>query len=190
MELSINMPDSGWSGLEGTPTSIDAFFRLPSLSRPSLSNDEPSMSPSEPSSVSTPSLSFHLCLQSHTPIFRLFLGPFLPQTVTESSATTIQAAQAMQVDSVDPVGQAGQAVSDTTPIDPSLMQLCRFAEINPGIMHRISSSPALADVTQLGEFLVDKEVATQVVDDWKREELFWKTASSVYPPCVFHFHRC
>ena len=60
----------------------------------------------------------------------------------------------MQVDSVDLVEQSGQAremattISDTTPIDLSLVQLCRFAEVNPGTMHRISSSPALADVLE------------------------------------------
>lgn len=99
----------------------------------------------------------------------------------------------MQVDSVDLVEQSSQAremattISDTTPIDLSLVQLCRFAEVNPGTMHRISSSPALADVTQLGEFLVDKEVAAQVADDGEKEKLFLKTASAVYPPCVVHF---
>lgn len=82
---AINMPDSGsviWSGLEGTPTTIDAFFSLPSPSPSGLSllNDEPPMSPSEPYSVSTPSVRFHLCLQSHIPILRLFLNPFIPQT--------------------------------------------------------------------------------------------------------------
>ena len=109
--------------------------------------------------------------------------------MTESFATVTQAAQAIQVDLVDLAEQASQvreaatASFDTTPIGVGLTQLCRFAVVYTEIIRGISSSPALADVIQLGEFLVDKEVAAKVTDDEEKEKPRMETASSAYSTC-------